>query len=203
MLGLCFSFLEPVVISSLSGTGLDVLPVTTSPVTPSADPASVPCGSSAPVSVGGETPVASGSKLDVVSAKLVADSSCGGEIVSPTVEKDDDFGTVTSRAGILGQTSSSPQLTPLLTGFGKAFPGLTPSDSRKRGRVDIFCLFLSFYLVGCLVIHVDGTVASAAAERTGTGSSGKKKRQLRVQTANLQLAQLTVSGNENFFVREN
>ena len=84
MLGMCFSFLEPVVISTpLPGTCLDVPPVTTSPVTPSADPASVPCGSSAPVSVGGETPVASVSKLDVVSAKLVADSSCGGEIVFP------------------------------------------------------------------------------------------------------------------------
>ena len=52
-------------------------------------------------------------------------------------------------------------------------------------------------------MHVDVTVASTAAERTGAGSSGKKKRQLRVQTANLQLAQLTVSGNENFFVLEN
>ena len=146
MLGMCFSFLEPVVISTpLPGTGLDVPPVTPSPVTPSAEPASVPCGFSAPVSVGGETPVASGSTLDVVSAKLVADSSGGGEIVSPTGEKNDVFGTESSRAGILGQTSSSPQLTPPLAGFGKAFPGLTPSDSRKRGRVDIFCLFLSYY----------------------------------------------------------
>ena len=90
MLGMCFSFLEPVVISTpLPGTVLDVPPVTTSPVTPSTEPESVPCGSSAPVSVGGETPVASDSKFDVVSAKLVADSSCGGEIVSPTGEKDD------------------------------------------------------------------------------------------------------------------
>ena len=145
MLGMCFSFLETVVIfTPLPGTGLDVPPVTTSPLTPSAEPESVPCGSSAPVSVGGETPVASGSKLDVGSAKLVADSSCGGEIASPIGLKDDVFGTESSRAGILGQTSSSPQLTPLLTGFGKAFPGLTPSDSRKRGRADIFCLFFSF-----------------------------------------------------------
>ena len=69
MLGIFFSFLEPVVITTpLPGTGLDVPPVTTSPVTPSAEPESVPCGSSAPVSVDGETPVASGLKLDVVSA---------------------------------------------------------------------------------------------------------------------------------------
>ena len=134
MLGMCFSFLEPVTISTpLSGTGLDIPPVTTSPVTPSAEPASVPCVSFAPVPVGGETPVASSSKHDVVSAKLVADSSCGG-------------------GQILGQTSSSPQLTPLLSGFGKAFPGLTPSDSRKRGIVDIFCLFLSHYS-SCLFGH--------------------------------------------------
>ena len=54
MLGMCFSFLEPVAISTpLPGTGLDIPPVTTSPVTPSAEPASVPCVSSAPVSVGG------------------------------------------------------------------------------------------------------------------------------------------------------
>ena len=153
MLGMCFSFLEPVTISTpLSGTDLDIPPVTTSPVTPSAEPASVPCVSFAPVSVGGETPVASSSKHDVVSAKLVADSSCGGEIVSPTGEKDDVFGAECSGAGILGQTSSSPQLTPLLSGFGKAFPGLTPSDSRKRGIVDIFCLFLSHYS-SCLFGH--------------------------------------------------
>ena len=37
----------------------------------------------------------------------------------------------------------------------------------------------------------------------GQARLGRKKRQLRVQTANLQLAQLTVSGNEIFFVREN
>ena len=88
MLGMCFSFLEPEVMSTpFPGTGLNVPPVTISPVTPSAEPESAPCGSSAPVSVGGETPVASGSKLDVGSAKLVADSSCGGEIASPTGER--------------------------------------------------------------------------------------------------------------------
>ena len=51
-------------------------------------------------------------------------------------------------------------------------------------------------IVPPLVWYVDVIVASTAAERTGTGSSGKKKRQVRVQTANLQLAQLTVSDNK-------
>ena len=66
-----------------------------------------------------------------------------------------------------------------------------------------FVCSLAIIPVVYLVMHVDVTVASTAAERTRAGSSGKKKRQLRVQTANLQLAQLTVSGNENFFVLEN
>ena len=51
-----------------------------------------------------------------------------------------------------------------------------------------------------VMCHVDVVVASTAAERVGTGSSGKRKRQARVQTANLQLAQLTVSGNKTFLV---
>ena len=62
----------------------------------------------------------------------------------------------------------------------------------------VFNLLFRFFLVIVLPLkwYVDVIVASTAAERTGTGSSGKKKRQVRVRTANLQLAQLTVSGNK-------
>ena len=131
----------------LAGAEVGVPPATISPVTPSAELESVPCGSSAAVPAGGETPVASGSRPDVNLTGLLSGSPCGGEVVSPTGEKDDVFGAESSGAGILGQTSSSPQLTPFQTGFGQTFGGLTPSESRKRGKVDIFCLVLRYFPV--------------------------------------------------------
>ena len=121
-----------------AGAEVSVPPGIISPVTPSAELESVPCGSSATVPGGEGTPVASGSRPDVSLTDLLSGSPCGGKVITPTGEKDDVFGAESSGAGILGQTSSSPQLTPFLTGFGHTFSGVTPSESRKRGKVAIF-----------------------------------------------------------------
>ena len=135
---------------------------------------------------------------------LLAEARC-----HPPAGGDDVFVAESLGTGILGQTSSSPRLFCFLPEFGKTRSTPVQTETRKRGWIKIVFLVATYYLICCCVFmmivlsvmcRVDVIVASTAAERTGRGSSGNRKRQVRVQTANLQLAQLTVSGNKTFLV---
>ena len=78
-------------------------------------------------------------------------------MTSPSAGGDDVLRTAAPETGILCQNSSSPQLSPLLLEFEKTRTAKTQSESRKRGKTEVFPWFLStvnwlFCLLGDCVV---------------------------------------------------
>ena len=105
--------------------------------------------------------------------------------------------------GFACQTVSSPRFIP---GFGKACSELAKSQSRKRGKIELTlgiwtrCFFIHLLVKLLLICCYDVIVASTALGKPGPSASSKKRRQVRVKTANLKVAQLTVSDNNKVFL---